>query len=179
MKLIKETVLKIQPQTHVRSTKGDGWLFAVSDEYLEEYDAKRVLQDPDAKPGRNLNRKRQLEKYNAYKEELRWVAKSAGFEVPNGCFVIIFNIPMPPSWRKWQIAQNEGQKHTSKPDCDNLIKSMLDGLIPPKKRTKGEKGRDDKEIWSYAAFKFWVKYEDASIIIREYEEEEFINTLIK
>lgn len=63
--------------------------------------------------------------------------------------------------------------HRSKPDCDNLIKSLIDGLIPPKNKSKGEKGRDDKEIWCYAAFKFWVEPEEACVIIKEYDEIDF------
>lgn len=171
---IKVTTLKIQAQSHVRSTKGDSWLFAVSDEYLEEYDKKRALISPDAKVGRNLNRKRQLEKYNAYKEELRWIAKKQDFSLPNGCFSIHFNIPMPQSWRPKKRLQMANTKHTSKPDCDNLIKSLIDGLIPRKNKSKGETGRDDKEIWSYAAFKYWVETDDACIVIKEYDEVDFV-----
>lgn len=174
MRLIKETVINISPQTHVRSTKGDSWLFAVSDEYLEEYDQKRCLGDPNVKLGRNLNRKRQLEKYNAYKEELRWLAKKINFELPNGCFAIFFYVDMPVSWRKKQRLAKAGTPHTSKPDCDNLIKSMIDGLVPRKNKSKGEKGRDDKEIWSYAAFKYWAHDGEARIVIKEYNQEDFI-----
>jgi len=82
---------------------------------------------------------------------------------------------MPKSWRGKERATKVNTKHASKPDCDNLIKSMIDGLIPPKNKSKGEKGRDDKEIWSYAAFKQWVEPENACIIIKEYNEEDFIN----
>jgi|GEM_PF-1659779 Holliday junction resolvase RusA-like endonuclease len=171
---IKVTKLKIEPQSHVRSTKGDAWLFAVSDEYLQEYDKKRALISPDSKVGRNLNRKRQLEKYNAYKEELRWIAKKQGFELPNGCFSIHFYIPMPKSWRRKKRLERVNMKHTSKPDCDNMIKSLIDGLIHRKNKSKGETGRDDKEIWSYAAFKYWVEPDDACIVIKEYIEDEFI-----
>lgn len=131
---------------------------------------------PETKPGRNLNRKRQLEKYNAYKQELRWLAKKMNFELPNGSFAIFFYIPMPKSWRDKKRAAMAGIKHISKPDCDNLIKSMIDGLIPPKNKSKGEKGRDDKEVWSYAAFKFWAKDGEACIKIKEYEEIDFLNT---
>lgn len=170
---IRVTKLKIEPQTHVRSTKGDAWLFAVSDEYLQEYDNKRCLDDPDAKPRRNLNRKRQLEKYNAYKQELRWSAKKQGFELPDGCFSIHFYIRMPPSWRAKKRAEMLNKPHKSKPDCDNLIKSLIDGLIPRKNRTNGETGRDDKDVWSYAAFKYWVEQDEACIVIKEYSMDEF------
>jgi len=172
MNPIRKTTLKIEPQTHVRSTKGDSWLFAVSDEYLEQYDDKRLLDH--GKKGGNLRRKRQLEKYNAYKQELRWIASKDGFKLPDGAFAVFFYIPMPKSWRWKKRLEMNGKPHQSKPDCDNLLKSMIDGLIPPKNKTKGEKGRDDKEVWCYAAFKFWVEEFDGRIEIIEYNEYEFV-----
>lgn len=177
MKPKKVTKIEIQPQTHVRSTKGDSWLFAVSDEYLEDYDAKRVDRAPNAKKGRNLNRKRQLEKYNAYKKELQWLAQQQNFTVPEGYFAIWFCIPFPNSWlrRKKKCAGHENQPHQSTPDCDNMIKAFLDALMPRKKRVNGETGADDRKVHCYAAFKVWVKQEDACIKVVEYEKEDFIN----
>lgn len=173
---IKITVLKIEPQTHVRSTKGDSWLFAVSDEYLEEYDQKRVLADPEAKPGRNLNRKRQLEKYNAYKEELRWIAKKGAFEVPDGYFAIWFYVPYPKSWRPGKVKEMLYKPHQNTPDCDNMMKSFLDGLMPRRNRIKGHKGNDDRKIHCYAPFKVWVKQDEGQIKIVHYNASDYIET---
>lgn len=170
----KITVLKIEPQTHVRSTKGDSWLFAVSDEYLEGYDQKRTLDDPTAKPGRNLNRKRQLEKYNAYKEELRWIAKKDGFSVPDGYFAIWFYIPYPKSWRAKKVKEMLYGPHQNTPDCDNMMKSFLDGLMPRRNRSKGMKGADDRKVHCYAAFKVWVMPDEGCIKIIQYEEKEYL-----
>jgi hypothetical protein len=171
---IKITELKIEPQTHVRSTKGDSWLFAVSDEYLEEYDQKRVLADPNAKPGRNLNRKRQLEKYNAYKEELRWLAKKGGFSVPEGYFAIWFCVPYPKSWRPKKVREMLYTPHQNTPDCDNMMKSFLDGLMPRRNRSKGQTGADDRKIHCYAAFKVWVNHVEARIRVVEYDKGEYM-----
>lgn len=180
MKPIKITTIEIQPQTNVRSTKGDSWLFAVSDEYLADYDAQRADKKPGAKKGRNLNRKRQLEKYNSYKEELRWLAEKQSFVVPDGYFVIWFCIPFPKSWlrRKKKCAEHENKPHQSMPDCDNMIKAFLDALVPRKKRVNGEKGSDDRRVHSYAAFKIWVKPENACIRIAEYNKDEFLSTFL-
>ena len=171
---IKETVIKIEPQTHVRSTKGDSWLFAVTDEYLTEYDQKRVLENPQAKPGRNLNRKRQLEKYNAYKQELSWVVKKQGFTMPHGYFALWFYIPHPPSWRPKKVKEMLYKPHQSTPDWDNYIKALFDALMPRKSRTRGEKGVDDRLIHCGAIFKVWVLPEEACIKVVEYEVDEFM-----
>ncbi len=146
----------------------------MSDEYLEEYDQKRVLADPDANPGRNLNRKRQLEKYNAYKEELRWIAKKQAFTVPEGYFAIWFNVPHPKSWRPKKVKEMLYTPHQSTPDCDNLMKSFLDGMMPRRNRIKGQKGADDRRIHCYAAFKIWVGEEEGCIRIVEYQKEDFL-----
>lgn len=170
----KITVLKIEPQTHVRSTKGDSWLFAVSDEYLKEYDQKRTLTNPKAIPGRNLNRKRQLQRYNAYKEDLRKLAFEDRFVMPQGYFAIWFYIPIPKSWRPAKVKEMLYTVHQSTPDCDNMIKSFLDGIMPRKNKAKGEKGVDDRKVHCYAAFKIWVRQDEGAVKILEYEDSEFV-----
>ena len=140
-----------------------------------EYDQKRTLENPQAKPGRNLNRKRQLEKYNAYKEELRWIVKKNGFVMPQGYFAIWFCIPYPKSWRKQKIKEMLHKPHQSTPDWDNLTKSLFDALMPRKKRTNGEKGPDDRLVHCGAIFKVWVKPEEACIKVIEYSSESFID----
>lgn len=169
----KVTVLKIEPQTHVRSTKGDRWLFAVSDEYLADFDNKRALE---GKRGRNVNRKRQLEKYNAYKEEIRWIAAKQGFKMPAGHFAIWFNVAFPGSWRPKKKVEMLYKPHQSTPDCDNMIKAFLDGICPRKNKSKGEKGTDDRHVHCYAAFKVWVPKEESCIKIVEYDQSDFMSS---
>lgn len=180
MQATKETIIDIWPQTHVRSTKGDSWLFAVSEDYLQEYDIKRTLADPDAKPGRNMNRKRQLEKYNSYKEELRWKVAKMNFKMPMGYFAIWFCIPFPKSWwpRKSKCNAMNGKPHQGTPDCDNLLKAFFDGVLPRRNKSKGEKGIDDRKIHCYAAFKIWVPQDQACIKIVEYDQNEFIESFV-
>lgn len=171
MQAKKETVIKIHPSTHVRSTQGDRWLFAVEDEYLEDYDQKKILLT--GRKGGNLRRKRQLEKYNAYKEEVRWWAAQNRFQMPLGWFAIWFYIPAPKSWRKKERAEKIGQPHMSTPDCDNLLKAFFDGIMPRRNKTKQEKGSDDRKIHCYAAFKVWCDQDQARIEIKEYDQFEF------
>ena len=168
---IKVTTINIHPSTHVRSTKGDSWLFAVSDEYLIKYDSKRA--EEKGKAGGNLRRKRQLEKYNAYKDEIRWWVAKNRFIMPVGYFAIFFYIPAPVSWRKKKRDELIGMPHQSTPDCDNLLKAFFDGIMPRKNKTRQEKGADDRKIHCYAAFKVWCNENEERIVIKEYNQEEF------
>lgn len=171
---VKITTIPVFPSTNVRSTQGDRWLFAVSDEYLIERDQKRL--EEYGKQGRSLDRKRQLEKYNAYKEEVRyWVDKSK-FVIPLGHFAMWFYLPFPKSWRKPKRMEMGGKPHTSTPDLDNMIKAIFDSIMPRRNRISGEKGADDRKIHCYAAFKVWVPEGEERIDIVEYSELDFTST---
>ena len=146
----------------------------MSDEYLEEYDKKRVLDNPDAKPGRNINRKRQLQRYNAFKDDIRKIVAEKNFVMPHGYFAIWFYMPIPKSWRRGKITEKLYTVHQSTPDCDNMIKAFLDGVMPRKNKAKGQKGVDDRKVHCYAAFKMWVRPEEACIKVIEYEDIEFM-----
>jgi len=176
---IKQSVLKIDPQTNVRSTKGEGWVLAVTPEYLEEYDkrktAEKQLENPEAKPLRNLARRRQLEKYNAYKEEIRWLAKKQNFVMPQGYFALWFYVPHPKSWRPSKVKEMLYKPHQATPDWDNFIKALFDALMPRKKRMWGQKGtQDDRVVHCGAIFKIWVLPDEGCIKVIEYAENEFM-----
>lgn len=167
---IKTTILPVWPSTNVRSTQGDRWLFSVSDEYLEAYDQKRLIDQ--GKVGGNVRRKRQLEKYNAYKEEVRYHIEKEGLIIPSGYFAIWFYIPHPKSWRKKKIQELVGAPHMGTPDLDNLIKALLDGAMPRRNRISGEKGADDRRIHNYVPFKVWCHPGQEKIVIVEYSEQD-------
>lgn len=57
---------------------------------------------------------------------------------------VIFYMPMPKTWSKVQRANMAGMPHMQKPDIDNLIKALLDGIY-------GE----DCQIWRISAEKVW------------------------
>lgn len=171
----KITTIPIFPSTNVRSTQGDRWLFAVTDEYLEEYDKNRA--ETHGKVGRNLARKRQLEKYNAYKEELRNWAQKNNFIIPSAYFAIWFYIPFPKSWRKSKIKSMQDAPHASTPDLDNLIKALFDGIMPRRNRTAGDTGADDRRIHSYAAFKRWCSPGEERIVVVEYDQQDFLEAM--
>lgn len=171
---IKITSIPICPSTNVRSTQGDRWLFSVSDEYLEAYDQKRL--EEKGKIGGNLRRKRQLEKYNAYKDEVRYYIDKSKFIIPLGYFAVWFYIPFPKSWRKKKRVEMANAPHMSTPDLDNLLKALFDSIMPRRSRISGEKGADDRKIHSYVAFKVWCLEDDARMDIVEYNDHEFIST---
>ena len=168
----KITTIEICPSTNVRSTQGDRWLFSVSDEYLQKYDERRM--ELQGKKGRNVTRKRQLDRYNCFKEEMRLLALKQRFEMPLGYFAVWFYVPYPKSWRKDKIAENLYKPHQSTPDWDNYAKAMFDALMPRKSKVRGQKGCDDRRIHSGAIFKVWVKPEEACIKILEYDCSEFM-----
>lgn len=167
----KITSIPIFPVTNVRSTQGDRWLFKVSDEVLEKYDLKKL--EETGKMGGNVRRKRQLEKYNAYKEEIRYYADKNKFIMPHGYFAIWFYIPFPKSWRKKKREEMVGKPHTSTPDLDNLLKAFFDSIMPRRNRVAGDKGADDRKIHTYTAFKVWVPEGEEGIDVVEYGQEAY------
>lgn len=171
---IKITTIPVWPSTNVRSTQGDRWLFAVTDEYLKIYDAKRM--ETHGRVGRNLDRKRQLEKYNSYKEEIRYCVDKAKFTIPLGYFAIWFYLPFPKSWRNKKRVEMLGKPHMSTPDLDNMIKALFDGLMPRRNRISGGKGADDRKIHCYVSFKVWVPEGQERIDIVEYSDTDFMST---
>ena len=131
--------LNISPQTHVRATQGDAILFRIPKDKRQPGSQKRVER---------------LEKYNQYKEELRWVAKGKRFEIPNSGAHIKFFIPVPKSWYHTKKTRFHMQPHQSKPDIDNLFKAMGDSLLS-----------EDKQIYDVRISKFWVNNETGWIEI--------------
>lgn len=164
------TTIPVWPSTNVRSTQGDRWLFAVSDEYLEEFDLRKL--EENGKKGGNLRRKRQLEKYNAYKSEIFYWSQKLKFKLPNGYFGVWFYVPFPKSWTKKKCAKMAAAPHIDTPDLDNLIKALLDGLMPRRNRIAGDTGADDRRIHNYIPFKIWCPPGQEKIVIAEYSEKE-------
>lgn len=173
---IKTTIIPVHPSTHVRSTKNEGWLLAesVSYEYLEGLDAKRLLTK--GKVGTLAARKRQLEIHRAHKLEISAWVERTGFTMPLGHFAVWFYVPMPASWRPKKRTERLHTVHQNTPDLDNYLKQLYDSVMPRKNRLRKEKGCDDRKIFSYAAFKVWVEWDEACIKVVEYPAAEFMQT---
>lgn len=65
-----------------------------------------------------------VKRYRAYHDALR--ALGVTVEPGDG---IHFHIQMPPSWSKKKRALHDGTPHRQKPDIDNLIGGLLDGVL--------------------------------------------------
>lgn len=86
-------------------------------------------------------------KYWAFKDKIKLWAKKNHFKIPEEPFKIIFYIKMPDSWTNKKIEAFENKPHRSKPDIDNLCKSIFDCLC--------EDG--DQFIYNVHLVKYWSK----------------------
>lgn len=134
--------LFITPQTHVRSTKGDAICFRIPE-------AVSKVKYPSV-----YKRKMQLEKYNKYKDDLRFEALRVGFEMPLSNIWIKFYMPMPKGWSNKKKTQMNFEPKKSMPDLDNLLKSFKDGLF-----------KQDNAVWDYRVSKYWYNGEKGYIEI--------------
>ncbi len=81
-------------------------------------------------------------RYREYADRCR----ELGMTVENGDR-IIFHIAMPPSWPKAKRAAMDGQPHRQRPDIDNLLKAVMDAVLP-----------EDCSVWWVGSVKkFWSK----------------------
>lgn len=89
-------------------------------------------------------------RYRAFCDEVRL----QGVSLPvSGCHVI-FVIPMPTSWSRLKRVRYSGQPHQAKPDCDNMLKALMDAVYA-----------NDAHVWDCRITKIWG--ESGKIIIRE------------
>lgn len=79
--------------------------------------------------------------YRAFADECRLLKMS----IREAGDIITFIIPMPASWSRHQKEFMDGTPHQSKPDIDNLLKSVLDAVLP----------QGDQNIYDIRARKFW------------------------
>jgi Holliday junction resolvase RusA-like endonuclease len=93
-----------------------------------------------------------LERYNEYKISVSALAKQKKFTFPSYGLCIKFFIPVPKTWRKHKKEQMHMTYHQSRPDLDNLLKSIIDSLMS-----------EDKQICHYEAAKYWVNAESGWI----------------
>jgi Holliday junction resolvase RusA-like endonuclease len=89
-------------------------------------------------------------RYRAFCDEVRL----RGVALPESGAHVTFVLPMPASWSKKKRQQHNGQPHQAKPDCDNMLKALMDALY-----------EDDAHIWDCRITKVWG--EIGQIIIRE------------
>lgn len=139
MPIQRKYVFNITPRSHVRSTQGDSWVFRIPEHKL--------------RPA-SLVRKKQLERYNAYKLAISSIAKEKKFYIMPAGTSITFFFPVPASWSKKKKARYHLQPHLQRPDLDNCIKAMLDSML-----------KEDKHIYQLEASKYWVNAPEGHIEI--------------
>lgn len=81
--------------------------------------------------------KRRIERYQNYKSALGFITNSKKFILPGSGTKILFYIETKEQER-W------GKPHQMKPDTDNLVKGLKDGIC-----------RTDQHIWNYELEKRW------------------------
>lgn len=88
--------------------------------------------------------------------------KAAGGRIYDGPVAVTIAVwyQMPKSWPKYKRTDMKGLPHTSKPDMDNVIKSILDGL-------NGVAWEDDAQVCKITASKRWYDGEPMTIVIVE------------
>lgn len=79
-------------------------------------------------------------RYFAFRDKVKFV----GVKLQSPC-KITFYIQMPNSWSQRKKNDFNGKPHMNKPDCDNLLKALLDSVFD-----------DDAHMWSVAVEKRWA-----------------------
>lgn len=127
-------IFLIHPQTHIRSTQGDTFLFRIPME------CKRLKGEKPCAAFRKTGhcdhvlslegrqRKAKLDRYNKYKDDLKTLAYHHRFTLPVCGLGLYFFVPMPPSWSAKKKAAMHGQMKLSKPDIDNYEKAFYDAM---------------------------------------------------
>jgi Holliday junction resolvase RusA-like endonuclease len=70
-----------------------------------------------------------VQRYWAFKDELRRLCSESGY-VQGRTLYAVFHLPMPKSWSKAKKALMVEQMHDQKFDIDNIVKAVLDCLMP-------------------------------------------------
>lgn len=152
MSEIKRWRFFLPPQTHIRTTQAENWMFAptVSDDYLKKFGLKKYnerVAKGSKNPGTPLNyynRKKRIQRYWDYKRALKALADEQNFVMPQEGSWWKFFIPMPKSWSKKKRNEKCFTLMQEKPDVDNFSKAAFDSLM-------GE----DKAISDFRATKFY------------------------
>lgn len=93
-----------------------------------------------------------VQRYRAYHDQLR----EMGVTLEPGD-AVTFWLSMPKSWSEKKRAEMAGAPHQQKPDLDNLLGGLLDGVL-----------EEDKTFWMFGETKkLWTAKESRIIIIRE------------
>ena len=105
-------------------------------------------------------------KTKTYEDEVRLIASKAKgsgstLEGSVGVFIYItFSVPQSYSKRKREACLSGEQKHTKKPDLDNVAKALIDGM-------NGIIFKDDPQITSLHVTKVYGEVGKVEVLVRE------------
>jgi Holliday junction resolvase RusA-like endonuclease len=169
MEILKEYFIPILPTPALRINTSGGtgtgvWVLKCTDEYLKEYDKKRLMT---GKQGYTYRKKKQIEKYYAFKDELAFWFKKNKIEPPYKNFSIQFRLPIGDSIRPKIAESRVGKDHEQRPDVDNMNKAYLDSF----NKRKTMMWFDYKDCITNRIFisKVWCRQGEEGIRIREYD----------
>ena len=83
-----------------------------------------------------------IARYRRFRDEV-WLHKVT---LHRDFFHVVFFMPVPSSWPATKKLDNLGRPHTTRPDADNLVKALVDGVY---------RNREDGHVWNYAVMKLW------------------------
>lgn len=99
--------------------------------------------------------KRQVvESFFAFKKELQLLCNKNKIRIVDELSVT-FQMPMPKSWNSKMKDSMRGKPHQSKPDCDNMVKAVLDSLV-----------KEDQVVYKIQAEKYWA--DEGAIIFNDF-----------
>ena len=145
-------ILPITPFTNVRTTQNSKILFRIplicskgrSKKGCVKYHRTGLCKHTLSESGRRTRAR--LEKYRAYKTELKNLCDERSFTLPGYGFAFYFYFPMPLKWSNKKKKLFHGQPHFAEPDIDNLEKAFYDALSLTDERVGQVSGHG----------KFWV-----------------------
>lgn len=95
-----------------------------------------------------------VERYWNIKDLMILQAKQQKFSLGER-FEITVSLPMPKSWSKKKKKTMAGTPHRQKPDIDNILKSIMDILLP-----------EDSSVYNILINKEWGAVDESEYIIR-------------
>lgn len=140
----------ITPQTHVRMSNNEIFMFKKDHAYLKDLGMKMYLGRVAAgskrpgSPDSYNQRKAIIKRYWDYKNAVKILGDAQRFQMPKSGAWLKFYMPMPKSWGKKKRNDLCFTCHEQTPDIDNLVKAIFDSLMI-----------QDKQINDYRASKFW------------------------
>lgn len=135
--------MNLTPQTHIRTTQNDRVCFRIPEEQL-------LAKYPSL-----YKRKKYIQRYNDYKDQLRDEAAEKLFKIPNYGAAVTFFLPVFKSWSDKKKKAMHFKLHYSKPDIDNFLKAFQDAL----------KGSDCTIAHYTSLAKRWVNFDTGYIEI--------------